>query len=96
MPFCKPKNSCELSCTCLYMKSLSLLGLEHNKLSKLVPETCMCMGNTCSYSVMLLSIEWWSVKLDISFRSLVNAKLIVKYIFNFVLVLLQAASDSSR
>ena len=45
---------------------LSLLGLEYNELSKLVLEMFMCMGNTCSYSVMLLSIEWWSVKLDIS------------------------------
>ena len=37
---------------CLYTKSLSLLGLEYNELSKLVPVTFMCIGNTCSYSVM--------------------------------------------
>ena len=49
-------------------KSLSVLGLECNELSKLVLEMFKCMGNICSYSVMPLSIGGYSIKLGISSR----------------------------
>ena len=53
---------------CLCTTSLSLPGLECKELSKLVLETFKCMGNICSYSGMPLSIDGYSVKLDISSR----------------------------
>ena len=53
-------------------------------------------GKGCSYLVLSLIMDAETIRLGIMSRKLVNAKLIVKYIINFVTLLSHVAIDSSK
>ena len=76
------------------MKSFNLVSLYLRELSK-----CSILkfkGKNCSYLILSLIIGRESVRLGIMSRQFVNAKLIAKYIINFVTLLSHAAIDSNK
>ena len=75
------------------MKSFSFVGLCLRELSKC--GILKFQGKDCSYLVLSLIRGNESVILGSMSRYLVNAKLIVKYITNFVILLSHVAIDSS-
>ena len=76
------------------MKSFNLVGLCLRELSK--HGILRFRGKGCSYLILSLIIGKESVRLGSMSRYLVNAKLMVKYITNFVILLSHVVIDSSK